>query len=364
MFKSIKYFGFLPLLSSILILGCNKPSPQGKNDKFVITDSLISRLVIDTIKEANNLSDRNFSARISADENKMARIYPMVSGIIKNVSVELGDKVASGQLLANMNSMEIASFDKEAIASDADLKNAERAFKNAESMFKGGLISGREFEEAKNTLQVAKAEYNRTATVLRLNGGSKNGTYRVKSPISGVVIEKNVNNNMQFRPDNDQNIFTIADLSKVWAIINIYESDISRIEEGNEVAVSVLSYPDKNFKGKIDKIYSILDAESKVINAKVIIDNSDNSLKPGMMATVKIAVKSKTELPVTNSSNIIFDNNKNYILLLNSENKIVVNEVKVAFKAENKAYISKGLNTGDKVIGSKQVFLFEGLKNQ
>lgn len=362
MYKSIKYLGLIPLFSSV-ILSCNKPTPQVKDDKFAVTDSLIKRLVIDTVKEANNLSDRNFSARISADENKMAKIYPMVSGIIKNVTVQLGDRVNSGQLLASMSSAEMASFDKEAITSDAELKNAERAFKNAESMYKGGLISERELEEAKNNLQVAKAENNRTSTVLKLNGGSKNGSYSIKSPISGIVIEKNVNNNMQLRPDNDQNIFTIADLSKVWAIINIYESDISRIQEGNEVSVSILSYPDKVFKGKVDKIYSVLNTESKVINAKVVIDNFDNSLKPGMMATVKIAVKSRTELPVTNSSNIIFDDNKNYVLILGSDNKITIKEVNVAFKAENKAYISEGIEPGDKIIGSKQVFLFESLKN-
>jgi len=362
MYKLFKSISFVSFTAAILLQSCNQRTEIAKEQKFEITDSLIKRLLIDTVAQSNNLSNRNFSARITADEEKTANIFPMVSGIVKTVPVKLGDRVSKGQLLATMESAEMAGFDKEAISASAELRNAERNLKLTEDMYKGGLASERELEEAKNALKVAQAENKRSNAILQLNGGNKNGSYALKAPISGFVIEKNVNSNMQVRPDNDQNIFTIADISKVWAVINIYESDISRIEEGNEVDISVLSYPEKNFKGKIDKIYNVLDAESKVINARVTIDNANFMLKPGMMATVKIAVKSKISLPVINSSSVIFDENKNFVLVLNDQNKIKIQEVEVAHKAENKSYISKGIKQGDKIIGSKQVFLYESLK--
>jgi cobalt-zinc-cadmium efflux system membrane fusion protein len=349
-------------LTAVILPGCSEQKENIKEERFVVTDSLINRLLIDTIGQANSLSSRNFSARISADEEKMANIFPMVSGIVKNVPIKLGDKVNKGQLLATMESAEMAGFDKEAISASAELRNAERNAKLTEDLYKDGLASERELDEARNNLKVAQAEHKRSQAILQLNGGNTNGTYAIKSPIAGFVIEKTVNSNMQVRPDNDQSIFKIADLSKVWALINIYESDISRIEEGNEVDIYVLSYPEKTFKGKIDKIYNILDAESKVMNARVTIDNPGFKLKPGMMATVQIAVKSRINLPVINSNSVIFDNNKNYVLLLDQENKIKIQEVEVAYKAENKSYLSKGIKQGDRIIGSKQVFLYESLK--
>jgi cobalt-zinc-cadmium efflux system membrane fusion protein len=352
----------LASLTAAILPGCSEQKENIKEERFVVTDSLINRLLIDTIGQANSLSSRNFSARIIADEEKMANIFPMVSGIVKNVPIKLGDKVNKGQLLATMESAEMAGFDKEAISASAELRNAERNAQLTEDLYKDGLASERELDEARNNLKVAQAEHKRSLAILQLNGGNKNGTYTIKSPIAGFVIEKNVNSNMQVRPDNDQSIFKIADLSKVWALINIYESDISRIEEGNEVDIYVLSYPEKTFKGKIDKIYNILDAESKVMNARVTIDNPGFMLKPGMMATVQIAVKSRINLPVINSNSVIFDNNKNYVLLLDQENKIKIQEVEVAYKAENKSYLSKGIRQGDRVIGSKQVFLYESLK--
>jgi cobalt-zinc-cadmium efflux system membrane fusion protein len=168
---------------------------------------------------------------------------------------------------------------------------------------------------------------------------------------------------MQLRADNDNSLFTIADLSSVSAIVNIYESDIPRISEGDEVKISILSYPDRQFFGKINKIYNVLDGESKVMNARVSIANPQFTLKPGMLATVSISARSGIDLPVVNSRGIIFDENRNYVLTLSADNKVQIKEVEVNRKANGKTYISKGLNAGDRIIASKQVFLYETLKD-
>ena len=169
---------------------------------------------------------------------------------------------------------------------------------------------------------------------------------------------------MQLRSDNDKSLFTIADLSNVWAMINIYESDISRIKAGDEVSLSTLSYPEQVFKGKIDKIYNLIDQESKVMNARVVIANTQALLKPGMLGTVKVSAHAGIDLPAINARAIVFDNNKNYVLVLNNENKVRIQEIEIGRKTADRVYISKGLTAGDRVIASKQVFLFENLKTQ
>lgn len=352
----------LSIVSTVVACGQKKAEPV--QTKFEITDSLITRLVIDTVQNANSKTDLIFSAKISANEERKSELFPMVSGTVSRVNGRLGDKVSAGQVLATLNSSEMAGFDKEVVSAGAELKNAERVLKQAEQLFESGLSSARELEEVRNDFLIKKAELKRASSVLRLNGGSTTGHYVIRSPITGFIIDKNVTQNMQLRVDNDKSLFTIADLSTVWAMVNVYESDIARIKAGDEVSLSTLSYPDREFKGKIDKIYNLIDQESKVINARVTIQNPDFLLKPGMLGTVKISASSGIELPVVNSKAVIFDDNKNYVLVLDKNRKVKIREIEIGRKTAEKVYLAKGLEPGEHVISSKQVFLFEGLKTQ
>jgi membrane fusion protein, heavy metal efflux system len=352
------------IAATSLLFACSEHKTVPTNDKFVITDSLISRLLIDTVQQANGKTELIFSAKIAANEERRSELFPMVSGTVNRVGVRLGDQVSTGQTLATLTSSEMAGFDKEVIAATAELKNAERAVKQAEQLFQSGLSSAKELEEAKNDYQIKKAEAKRATSVLKLNGGSSTGLYAIKSPISGFVIEKNVTHNMQLRGDNDKSLFTIADLSNVWAMINIYESDISRVKAGDEVSLSTLSYPNKIFKGKIEKLYNQVDQESKVMNARVVIPNPGFLLKPGMLGTVKVSANSAVDLPVLNSRAVIFDENKNYVLVLQPDHKVKIQEIGIGRKTADKIYISTGAQAGDRVIASKQVFLYESLKTQ
>ncbi|WP_316806750.1 efflux RND transporter periplasmic adaptor subunit [Pedobacter agri] len=354
----------LILTSIVFGIGCSNNKVETPTEKFSITDSLLSRLIIDTVQQANGKADIIFSAKISANEDRKSELFPMVSGSVNRVNVRLGDQVQAGQTLATVNSAEMAGFDKEVIAANAELKTADRILKQAEQLFESGLSSARELEEAKNEYQIKKAELKRANSVLKINGGSSTGLYAIKSPLNGFVIEKNVNDNMQLRGDNDKSLFTVADLSNVWAMINIYESDISRVKPGDEVNLSTLSYPEQIFKGRIDKIYNLIDQDSKVMNARVVISNPDFLLKPGMLGTVKVSASSGVNLPVVNARAVIFDENKNYVLLLDKNNKVRIQEIEIGRKTADGIFISKGVEAGDRVIASKQVFLFENLKTQ
>jgi cobalt-zinc-cadmium efflux system membrane fusion protein len=343
--------------------GCRSSVEPVEAKQFEVTDSLIKRLLVDTVQHANTQHELNFSAKIIPDEERQALIYPMVSGTVKNISVRVGDRVSKGQVLATLSSAEMAGFEKDVIGSAAELRNARRSLESAEQLYRSGLSSARELEEAKNDLLVKQAEDRRARSILKLNGGNSSGKYTIVSPITGFIVDKNISSNMQLRADNDQHLFEIADLSSVSAMVNVYESDISRIREGDEVKISILSYPDKVFSGNVNKIYNTLDKESKVMNARVSISNRDLLLKPGMLATVKVQSKSGINLPVVSSRGIIFDENRNFVLKLSAANKVVIQEVEVSRKTSGNAYISKGLEAGDRIIASKQVFIYESLKN-
>jgi cobalt-zinc-cadmium efflux system membrane fusion protein len=351
------------LIAGFVLQSCHHADEsQEKDTRFEVTDSLLSSLLIDTVKEASALSQFTLTGSIAPDENKMVKVFPMVSGVAQNVHVQLGDVVSKGQTLAVMKSAEMAGFTKDYISSTADVRNTRRIMESTQDLYKGGLASQKDLEQAKSDYQKALAENKRAGAVISINKSNSNG-YELKAPISGFVVEKNLTSNTHVRADNSQNLFTIADLSTVYVLVNVYESDISKIQTGDPVKVTTLSYPDKVFDGKIDRMDNMLDPDNKVMHARIKINNPGNLLKPGMFANIQIRAKSGEDLPEINTRALVFDNDKNYVIVVDGKAKVHIQPVVVAKTVEDRAYISKGLRPGDRVIASRQVYLYESLKD-
>jgi cobalt-zinc-cadmium efflux system membrane fusion protein len=343
--------------------GCHSSAEnQEKDARFEVTDSLLRSLITDTVKEASAITQITLTGNIAPDENKMVKIFPLVSGVAQDITVQLGDVVHKGQTLATLKSAEMAGYTRDYISSEADIKNTRRALESTQDLYKSGLASQKDFEQAQADYNKAVAEGKRAGAVISINKSNQNG-YEVKSPLTGFIVDKNVTSNTQVRADNSQNLFTIADLSTVFVLVNIYESDISKIQTGDLVKTTTLSYPEKVFEGKIDKIDNMLDPDNKVMHARVKINNPGNLLKPGMFANVLIKAKSGESLPVINSNALVFDNDKNYVIKIDGKAKVHIQQVEIAKTVEYRAYISKGLAAGDRVVGSRQVYLYESLKN-
>jgi cobalt-zinc-cadmium efflux system membrane fusion protein len=348
---------------SFALQGCrHADETREKDTRFRVTDSLLSSLLIDTVKEASALTQLTLTGSIAPDENKMVKVFPMVSGVAQDVNIQLGDVVHKGQTLAIMKSAEMAAYTKDYISSEADIRNTHRVLESTQDLYKSGLASQKDLEQAQSDYQKAVAEGKRAGAVIQINKSNENG-YEIRTPIAGFVVEKNLTSNTQVRADNGQNLFTIADLSTVYVLVNVYESDISKIQTGDPVKITTLSYPDKKFEGKIDRIDNMLDPDNKIMHARIKISNPGNLLKPGMFANVLIKAKSGENLPVINSNALVFDNDKNYVVVVDGKAKVHIQQVEVAKTVEDRSYIRKGLKPGDCVVASRQVYLYESLKD-
>ena len=152
-------------------------------------------------------------------------------------------------------------------------------------MFDSGLASDKDVLQARQELINAEAEEDRIKEIFSINNFSGRSFYEVKSPVSGFIVEKRVSRNMQLRPDQGEEIFTVSGLEHVWVMADVYESDISKVAEGASVHITTLAYPGKVFSGNIDKVYHMLNTESKTMNVRVKLCNEDYLLKPGMFTT-------------------------------------------------------------------------------
>jgi cobalt-zinc-cadmium efflux system membrane fusion protein len=199
--------------------------------------------------------------------------------------------------------------------------------------------------------------------ILSINGNSTNGNYVIKSPISGFVVQRNVNNGTAIRTDNGSPMFTISDLKQVWVEANVYEENISKVHQGDEVDVTTISYPDKVFKGKVNNLMSVLDPNTKVMKMRVILDNPGYLLKPQMFATVTVNNTENQEAIAISSADLVFDHSQYYVILSQGHGHVEIRPVDVLSINGTTAYIKSGVTPGDKLIGSKAILIYGSLNS-
>jgi cobalt-zinc-cadmium efflux system membrane fusion protein len=254
----------------------------------------------------------------------------------------------------------MAGVENDMTIAKADYEIALKNYNAMEDMYKGGIASGKEYTTAKEELQKAQAALDKATSISGLYGES-NKTYYVTAPISGVIVSRNVNPAMQIRADYSDNLFTISNLGDVWVMANIFESDIAKVRKDYDVDVTTLSYPDTVIKGKVDKLYDVLDDVTKVMKARIRLDNKDNQLKPGMFANVKLHFREDLEKPEISSNAVIFDNSKNYVVVYRGKCDFEVREINIYKTLDDKTYVESGLKIGERVIVNDNLLIYDQL---
>ena len=282
---------------------------------------------------------------------------------IQDVKVALGDYVNAGQILAIIRSSEMAGYGNDLVNAESNLRISETNLQKTKDLYKSGLASMTDSLNAEVAVQQAKSELNRVHQVLKINGGSTQGEFVVKAPISGFIVQKTAINNMAIRSDNSTSLFTISDLKTVWIQANVYESNISLIHLGDNVDITTLAYPGKVFKGKIDKVLNVLDPASKVMKVRVMLSNSDYALKPEMYASITVTNKENRQTLSVSSQALIFDHSQYYVLLYKGSGKADITPVQKLSSLSNKVYLTEGVHIGDRVITSSALQIYDQLNN-
>lgn len=348
---------------SITLLGCNKSKMEETNQLFVLSDKMLSITRTDTATNQLLQNELNFYGKITADNNKMIEVFPVVGGSVTKVYVELGDYVTKGQLLATIRSTEVAGFEKELDDAKSDVIVARNNAKVAQELFEGKLSAERDVIEAKSHLEKAQSQLNRiqeTYKIYNIKGGA---IFEVRSPLSGFVIQKKINQDMLLRSDKSDNIFDIAEIDNVWAIANVNESDINQVKLGIDAAVSTLSYPDRKFFGKVDKIFNIIDQETKAMKVRIKLSNKDYLLKPEMRATIKLSYHENNSMIAIPSQAIIFDKSKSFVMIFKDRSNIETRQVEVFRQVGNVSFISSGLIKDEIVITENNLMIYDALND-
>lgn len=316
---------------------------------------------VDTVHATAAEQYISLTGRVTYDEDLISRVVPFAGGIAVDVRADIGDQVRRGQPLAVVQSAEVMDVSSQAAAARSNVAVAEKSLHAAEILHKSGLMTDRDYEAAVREMERTRSELQRTQDVSGLLGSSSSSNYTVKSPRTGTVVQRAITQGSHFRADDDSPLFTVADLSRVWVLANVYESDINAVREGDSVAIQVIAYPDTTFHGIINRIYSVLDPGNRTMKIKIQVSNPGLLLKPEMFANVVIRRKEHRYLPSVKTTSLIFHNNSHWVLVVGANDKISPRKVHPYREVGDRTYITDGLAEGEHVVASNQLLLFNAI---
>lgn len=351
------------LFTIVLITSCKKRELDENQVTFSMSDATYQRCEFDTAKVDTVKNEIRLFGKIEADNNKVAEVHPTVSGIVKSIHAGLGDYVKQGQVLASIQSIEVAAFQKEKIDALNAVAISEKNLQVARDLFEGKLNSEREVASAEKDLENARAELNRVEEIHKiyhLKGGSQ---FDIITPVSGFIVTKKIVTNELLRSDDMEAIFSIADTKDMWAVAFVNESDISKIAEGQNIAVSTLAFPDITYTSKIEKIYNVIDPHTKSMKIRGEINNDNFKLKPDMNCTVTVSYTEDKKMVTIPTSAVIFEKSKYWVMVFKDRQNIETRQIEVYRQLGNTTYVKSGIEEGEVVISENGLMIYDALND-
>jgi cobalt-zinc-cadmium efflux system membrane fusion protein len=361
----MKNINFIFLLT-FLIASCGKEKKQVKQEvqsgktRLVLSESQMAHVKIDTIQQQSLAEQLTAVGEVSFAEDNVVRIYPVVSGTVEKIFVSLGDYVQKGQPLATLLSMDMSQIQRDYNIAKSNFSVEEKNLARAQELFSAGMMSEKEFANARKDYNNAQSELNERTQILKLYGGSSSdldAIYNVSAPRSGYIVERSITEGTQIRNDNNTNIFTISDLKTVWVWANIHESDLSRVAEGDEVQVKTIAYPDRVFKGSVKKIGTMLDPDSRVIKVRTELNNSEGLLKPEMFASIIVTSQHRLLIKAVPQNSVILENNRYYVMREIGKDQFEKVGLTIGRTFGNFYEVESGLEMGDRVVSDGSLFV-------
>jgi membrane fusion protein, heavy metal efflux system len=225
---------------------------------------------------------------VSLNQETLAHVTPRVAGVARDVKKQLGEVVKKGELLATIDSRDLAEIQREFLSTKERMALAEATFGRAELLKKENISSEKDYLEARQALAEARIEHRSAAQKLQASGGlASGGGYALVAPLSGTIIEKHINVGEVL--NEETKAFTIADLSTIWVNVTVYARDLPRvaISQTAEVRAEGIAEP---AQGTIAYLGQVVGEQTRSATARIVLKNPGIGWRPGLFATAEVVV--------------------------------------------------------------------------
>lgn len=311
------------------------------------------KVKVETVNEQEVNQMATYTANTEADV--VNNISASMSNRIKAIYVDEGDKVAKGQKVALLDDVNTDTYRNQLAIAEANLKNIQVDYNRAVELFNIGGGTKQAVDQLETQLINAQ---NTVANAKRVLRNAEENTI-LTSPISGVVTARN------YDPGDMTGaspILTIAQVQPVKIVINVSESEFSKVYNGMPAVVTFNTYGDEEFQGKITQISPTVDANTRTFKAEVTVDNKDNRILPGMFARVSLNLGVANHVVVPDMAVIKQQGSGNYFVYVYSDGKVSYKKVELGQRIGSSYELISGVESGSQVVIIGQSKLSDGVE--
>ena len=287
--------------------------------------------------------ESTYAATVQA--NAVNNIMPQSGARIRKINVEVGDYVYKGQVLAEMDRLQLDQL-------ELQIKNDEIEYARLKSLYQEGGVSQSDFEAAELGYQVRKTNYENVKenTILR-------------SPVTGFVTARNFDAGDMFSMSAP--LFVVQQVVPVKLLVGISESEYSRVKKGDNVSLTVDALPGRTFVGKVERLYPVVNASTHTVSVEVHVPNADRALRPGMYARVSVNFGNQKHVVIPDQAVVRMEGTgQRFVYVLNADNTVSYLPVTLGRHLGATYEILEGLQDGQQVVVKGQSALKDGIAVQ
>jgi len=299
-----------------------------------------------------------FSGRMVWNEDRTVRVFSPFAGRVVSIGARAGDRVSAGQTLAVLAAPELGSAQSEARKAEQDYALARKNYARIEELHAAGVAPAKDLQTAQADLARTEAERSRTLARLKLYGKDANTEEKqvdlqlaLRSPIAGVVVERNLNPGQELRPDSqgDKALFVVSDPARLWFVLDVSEKDLGELKSGTVVQLATSSLGDERVAGRIVYVADVVDPQTRTVKVRGTVENTDARLKAEMFLTAELKVPSAKGLIVPARA-VYLRGEQYYVFVDAGSGRYVRRAVKLGPAGDGHQVVFAGLEPGEKVV--------------
>ncbi len=311
------------------------------------------RFTLVTAGQREAVPELHVTGVVNPDIEKSIPVVSLAAGRVVGVYAKLGDNVKRGQLLLKVLSNDISTAFQSYQQAEADEELTRKQLERAKLLYGHGAISLNDLQVAEDSEQKASVAVKTASQQIKTLGGNLNNPDPVVSiyaPASGTIVEQNITNaGSVHTPDNQPSLFTIADLSTVWVICNVYENDLPNVQLGDPAEVELNAFPGRKFRGTISNIGEVLDPAVRTSPVRITLANSGD-MRAGMFVTATFYGRHGKVYPTVPSNAVLHLHDRDWVFLPAPNHEFRRTEVTAGEVIDGRQNILSGLAPGARVV--------------
>jgi membrane fusion protein, heavy metal efflux system len=301
------------------------------------------------------------NGNVTPDVNSTIHVTSQGSGRVVALNVRLGDFVKKGTVLLSIHSADLSAAFSDYQKAAADERLAKKELDRTQLLYSHGALAEKDSQQAQDTEEKALVDLQNAEQRVRILGGDPahpSALIELRAPVSGTIVEQNISGFEGIKSlDNSPNLFTIADLTQVWVLCDVYENDLGEVHLGDTAEIRLNAYPDKTYHGRVADISRVLDPSTRSAKVRIVLANSDGSLRPGMFAGVTFRSRHMQSRIVVPASAVIRLQDKDWVFRKDGAQQFRRVEVHTGGEeSDQMQQIRDGVKPGEQIVANALEF--------